>query len=429
MVKEKKMKSVKSLLCFGLVLLVWAVPAFAGGGSQNRAAAGRAQELTVVYSGTPQPAEKEYFIDVYVKKFEAQHGVKVNVEFISQADTIRKIESEQDTKNIISDVVYVDTANMAPYVNGGWMEDVSGFIHRGITLTKMYDDTTNKGGVRYFVPNSFDVYILAANVDALKYLPSPLTRQNVVEGITWEQYVAWALNISRGEGVGKTMMPTNNQGSQLLYPMAGMGLAYGGGFPEFTSGGFKKALELIAALAAGNAFYPEQAQYTAPTDPMQSGAVWLTFAHMSPIGIAYNAAPNEWVIGAAPKGDKGAGSTSGAWCWGIQKGAPHGDLAQKWIDFVTTPENNYDFCINNGGVLSPINEVGPLLGSRDVIMTAGNKMLGSTIVSGVPSTQYADWNAVKLLYHDAFNQAVASKAVPSDAFLQDLEAKCRALRN
>ncbi|MDR1429514.1 MAG: extracellular solute-binding protein [Spirochaetaceae bacterium] len=423
------MKTIKTVFWLSLILLVCAAPAFAGGGSQSQAGSGGSKELNVVYSGTSQVAEREYLIDVFVKKFETQYGVKVNVEFITQADTIRKIESEQDTKNIVSDIVYADTANMAPYVNGGWMEDISGFIHSGITLTKMYDETTNKGGVRYFVPGFFDVYLLAANVDALKYLPSGLTRQNVIDGITWEQYVQWAINIARGEGVGKTMMPANNQGSQLLYPMAGMGLAYGGGFPDFTSDGFKKALELIAALAAGNAFYPEQAQYTAPTDPMQSGGVWLTFAHMGPVGVAYNAAPNEWVIGAAPKGSKGAGSTSGAWCWGIQKGAPHKDLAQKWIDFVTTPQNNYDFCINNGGVLSPINEVGPLLGNQDVIMAAGNKMLGSTIVSGVPSTQYTDWNAVKLLYHDAFNQAVNTKAVPSDAFLRDLDAKCKALLN
>jgi multiple sugar transport system substrate-binding protein len=424
------MKIAKVTVCLGVVLLLCGGMVFAGGGSQGGASESAGSKvLNILFSGTPQPAEKEFIIDVYTKKFENQHGVKVNVEFITQADSIRKVESEQSTKNVVSDIVYVDTANMAPYVNGGWMDDISSTIHRGSTITKMYDETTNKGSVRYFVPNSFDVYILAANVDALKYLPSGLTRQHVIDGITWEQYVQWAVNIAQGEGVGKTMMPANNQGSQLLYPMAGMGLANGGGFPDFTSAGFKKALELIAAMAAGNAFYPEQAQYTAPTDPMRSGDVWLTFAHMSPVGIAYNAAPNQWVIGAAPKGSKGAGSTSGAWCWGIQKGAPHKDLAEKWIDFVTTPEVNYDFCINNGGVLSPISEVGPLLGSSDVIMTAGNKMLGSTIVSGVPSTQYKDWNAVKLLYHDAFNEAVNTKEVPSDTFLQNLDAKCKALRN
>jgi multiple sugar transport system substrate-binding protein len=324
-------------------------------------------------------------------------------------------------------VVYVDTANMAPYVNGGWVDNVAGMIRSGSTVTGMYDSVTNKGGQRLFIPNSFDVYVLAANVNAIKYLPAGLTRENVVSGITWEQYAEWAINIAKGEGVGKTMFPALATGSQLLYPMAGMTLAYGGGFPEFTSDGFKKALELIAAMSAGGAFYTEQAQYSAPTDPMRSGDVWLTFAHMSPIGVAYNAAPNQWVIGAAPKGSRGAGSTSGAWCWGVQKGAPHADAAKSWIEYVTTPAVNYDFCVNMS-FLSPINEVGPLLGSGDVVMTAGNKMLGNTIVSGVPSTDYSDWNAVKLLYIDAFNQAVNTKQAPANAFLQDLENKRLALK-
>ncbi|MDR3173692.1 MAG: extracellular solute-binding protein, partial [Treponema sp.] len=357
-----------------------------------------------------------------------QHGVKVNVEFITQDDCVRKIESEQDTKNIISDVVYVDTSRMGPYVNRGWMEDISGMIHKGATVTKMYDATTSKDGKRLFVPNTFDVYVLAANVDALKYLPAGLTRQDVVNGITWEQYAEWAVNIAKGEGAGKTMLPASAEGSQLLYPMAGMTLAYGGGFPDFTSEGFKSAMNIIAAMARGNAFYSEQAQYSAPTDPMRRRDVWLTFAHMSPIGVAYNAAPNEWVIGAAPRGSKGAGSTSGAWCWGVQKGAPHGDLAAAWIDYVTTPRVNYELCTNFGGMLSPINEVAPLLGSGDVVMTAGSKMLGNTIVAGVPSADYKDWNAVKLLYIDAFNRVLSTKEVPDNAFLQDLENKCRQLK-
>ncbi|GHT67482.1 hypothetical protein FACS1894110_13030 [Spirochaetia bacterium] len=326
-------------------------------------------------------------------------------------------------------MIYVDTSRMGPYVNNGWVEDVTGMIHKGSTLTKMYDETTNKGNARLFIPNTFDVYVLAASVDALKYLPQGLTRQNVVDGITWEQYAEWAVNIARGEGKGKTMLPANSQGSQLLYPMGGMGMAYGAKFPEFAADGFKKALGIIATIAAGNGFYSEQTQYSAPTDPMINGDVWLTFAHMSPIGVAYNAAPNQWVIGAAPKGSKGAGSTSGAWCWGVPKGAPHADLAAAWIDYVTTPQVNYELCTNFGGMLSPINEVAPLLGSGDVVMTAGSKMLGNTIVSGVPSANYKDWNAVKLLYHDALNQVLNTKQVPGDAFLRDLDAKCAALKN
>jgi multiple sugar transport system substrate-binding protein len=420
------MKTTKRVVTLALILLAVTGTVFAGG--QKAQSGPSSRELTIVYSGTPQPHEKEYIIDVYVKNFETLHGVKVNVEFVTQQDAIRKIESEQDTKNFISDIIYADTAYLAPYINGDWVEDVSGLIHRGTSITAMYDATTNKSGKRFFIPNTFDVYVLAANVDAIKYLPQGLTRADVVSGITWDQYAAWAVNIAQGEGKGKTMLPASAEGSQLLYPMAGMAIANGGGFPDFTSEGFRAALNTIAVMAQGNAFYSEQAQYSAPTDPMKNGDVWLTFAHMSPIGVAYNAAPNEWIIGAAPRGSTGAGSTSGAWCWGVQKGAPHADLAALWIDYVTTPQVNYEFCTNLGGMLSPINEVAPLLGSADAVMVAGSKMLDSAIVAGVPSTDYSDWNAVKLLYVDAFNRTVTAKQVPDAAFLRDLETKCLALK-
>jgi multiple sugar transport system substrate-binding protein len=413
------------IAAFLILTLCIAGTVFAGGGRQQSSAA---RELNIVYSGSLLPHEKEYFVDVFAKNFENKNGVKVNVELITQADCLRKIESEQSTGNIITDVVYLDTAWVGYYVNGGWMQDIKGKGHPGTTITTMFDHLLSKNGAQYFIPTDFDVYILAANVESIKYLPPGVTRQDVVNGITWEQYAQWAINIARGEGVGKTMMPGNNQGSQLLYPMGGMGLAYGGSFPDFTSDGFKKGLELIATMAAGNAFYPEQAQYTAPTDPMRNLDVWLTFAHMGPIGVAYNAAPNGWVIGAAPRGSRGAGTMAGAWVYGIQKGARNQELAELWLDYVTTPQVNYDFC-STRGLLSPINESSALFRPGDVIMAAGNKMLNTAIISGVPAVDYTDWNAVKLLYHEAFNQTVSARQVPSDAFLRDLEARCRALRN
>lgn len=309
------------------------------------------------------------------------------------------------------------------------MEDISAIIDEtGSTYTKMFDNSTNQGAKRFFVPMSYDVYITIANRNALKYLPSGLTEADIVKGITWEQYADWAVAIAKGEGEGKTMMPANMTGSQLLYPIGGMSLAYGGGFPEFTSAGFKSALGIIAKIAEADGFYAEQDQYTAPTEPLNSGDVWLTFAHMAPVGVSYTAAPNNFVIGAAPKGSTGAGSTSGAWCYGIQTGAPHKDLADKFIAYIAEPEVNYDFCMNYGGSLSPIEEVGDLLESGDVVMRAGIEMLKTTKVTGVPATQYTDWNAVKILFGDVFNSILETGKVPSDQFLADAQTKLEALK-
>lgn len=405
----------------------------AGNTSEEGTSAGGANEITskdlvILYSGSPEIQEKEYLVNKYFKGFEEEYGVTVTVDFVTQADGITKIQTEQETGNVIYDVVYADTANIASYVNGGWMADISEVVKgTGSTYTTMFDDVLTKDGERYFVPNSYDVYVLIANVKALDYLPEGLTREDVESGITWEQYAEWAVAIAEGEGEGKTMMPASLTSSQLLYPMGGMSLAYGGGFPEFTSDGFKGAMNIIARMAEGNAFYSEQDQYTAVTEPMNSGDVWLAFSHMTPASSTYNTAPNSFVIGAAPSGSAGAGSTSGAWCYGIQKGASHQDLAQAFIEYIARPEVNYDFC-SNLGVLSTIEEVGDVVSDDDVVIKAGLQILDTAIVAGVPSTEYTDWNAVKILYGDIFNEVLNTKAVPTDDYLAGKQAELEALK-
>ena len=85
-------------------------------------------ELNILYSGTPEVHEKEFLMDDYFAGFEEEFGAKVNVEFVTQADAISLIRTQQETGNVTYDVIYADTANMAPYVNGGWMEDITDLL-------------------------------------------------------------------------------------------------------------------------------------------------------------------------------------------------------------------------------------------------------------------------------------------------------------
>ena len=61
-------------------------------------------------------------------------------------------------------------------------------------------------------------------------------------------------------------------------------------------------------------------------------------------------------------------------------------------------------------------------------MRAGLAMLDDTTISGVPSTEYTDWNAVKLLYGDVFSEVLGTKAVPSDEFLAGIQEKLEGLK-
>ena len=68
-----------------------------------------------------------------------------------------------------------------------------------------------------------------------------------------------------------------------------------------------------------------------------------------------------------------------------------------------------------------------IMTDEDVVMQAGINILDTAIVSGVPSTEYSDWNAVKLLYGDIFNEILNTKAVPGDDFLSGKQAELEAL--
>ena len=101
--------------------------------------AGGSNVLKVTYSGTPEIHEKQYLMDTFFKNFEEENNCTVEVDFVAQADAVKKIQSEQEGKNYITDIIYADTANMAPYVNGGWMQDITELVNStGSTYCLLY---------------------------------------------------------------------------------------------------------------------------------------------------------------------------------------------------------------------------------------------------------------------------------------------------
>ena len=384
-------------------------------------------ELNILYMGAAQPNEKQFLNAEVFDTFKNATGVDVYVDYQATQDGLKVIESEQASGNVTFDLIYIDTANIPNYTKNGWVEDLTDLKSSlGLNITEMFSTTTTVDGRDYFIPITFDVYVTIANTKALEYLPEGADYTN----LTWEQYADWAVNIAQGSGSGKTMFPASLEGSQLLYPMAGMGLSYGGGFPDVNSDGFKAGMELLVKMAQGDALFSDQANFTAPTDPLKNETVWLTFAHMGPVGVAYQSAPNKFVIGAAPIGSKGVGTTAGSWCYGIQKGAPNIENAKAFIAHVTSPEINYEICTGLGGYMSPVAEVQNLLGAEpgDEIMKAGAGILDTAIVTGVPASEYTDWNSVKLVYGDVFNKILNDKAMPDDAFFDEMQASIEDLR-
>lgn len=54
------------------------------------------------------------------------------------------IQSEQEGKNYITDIIYADTANMAPYVNGGWMQDITELVNSTGSINPLHTNLYRK---------------------------------------------------------------------------------------------------------------------------------------------------------------------------------------------------------------------------------------------------------------------------------------------
>lgn len=370
------------------------------------------KNLVLVLTGLQQANEKTFF-RTFVRLFEAEHGIKVDVIYESPDQLSNKIEQGA----LSPDVIMVDTARMATYIEQDQMAPIDWIdLEADRTFTSLMDAYTH-GDQRFFVPVSIDVYLSMYNKAALPYMPeSVVVERDSQQAITrildisWQDFSSWAKTIKSETGVAKFGLPYGAVNSQLLYPITGIGLAMGEHhLPRFDDSGALKAWSYLTDLKSANAlaYGGNFAALTQPTELLANQELWMSFGHMGPLGTAYNMNPNRYVLGPIPKDDLtgNRGTTAGAWAFGILTETTHMKGAKAWIKFITDPEINYLYCAGLGGVMSPIQEVNNHLGtgSSDQIMKIGLSMLNDQVrVQIVDTHAYTDWQAVKMLYHNLY---------------------------
>ena len=113
-------------------------------------------------------------------------------------------------------------------------------------------------------------------------------------------------------------------------------------------------------------------------------------------GEVYREAPGDFILAPAPRGPKGIGTIAGASGFAVMKGAPHRDLAIKFIEFMTQPERAVTISKGTGGFIPPINESLEKLGDsvEDEIIAKGIEVLKTGVISGVPGSDYISWGEV-----------------------------------
>ena len=231
----------------------------------------------------------------------------------------------------------------------------------------------------YYVPWMQATYIMAANVEALDYLPEGAD----INALTWEQLGQWCQNLLDETGEPKCGLPHAGLFHRFLE---------GYMWPSFTGGmvsNFRstEAMDMMAWLrdTLWPTINPQSISYEFMQEPLLSGEVWVAFDHTARLIEAFNADPEGFVAFPAPAGPAGRGFMPVIVGLGIPADAPNPEGAMALIDYLTSPEVQ-------GRVL---NELGffPVVGGVDF----SNLPAGIAIEAGAVTAQASSADALPAL--------------------------------
>ncbi|HLF87444.1 MAG TPA: ABC transporter substrate-binding protein [Anaerolineales bacterium] len=184
----------------------------------------------------------------------------------------------------------------------------------------------------YYVPWMQATYIMAANTQALEYLPDGAD----INALTWEQLGQWCQNLMDGTG-----------GPKCGLPHAGLFQRFLEGYlwPSFTGGmvtNFKssEAADMMAWVrdTLWPTVHPQSISYEFMQEPLLSGEVWVAFDHTARLIEAFNADPEGFVAFPAPAGPLGRGFMPVVVGLGIPADAANPDAGAAVIEYLTRPE-------------------------------------------------------------------------------------------
>lgn len=184
----------------------------------------------------------------------------------------------------------------------------------------------------YYVPWMQATYIMAANVEAMPYLPDGAD----VNALTWEEFGQWCQNILDETGEQRCGLPHAGLFHRFLEGYL---------FPSFTGGmvtEFRSDTAVDMMTWARDSLWPtinpQSINYEFMQEPLLSGEVWVAFDHTARLIEAFNADPDAFIAFPAPAGPAGRGFMPVIVGLGIPADAPDPEGAAALIEFLTRPD-------------------------------------------------------------------------------------------
>jgi multiple sugar transport system substrate-binding protein len=202
-------------------------------------------------------------------------------------------------------------------------ELVASFLETGLLGTQ---DTL------YYIPWMQATYIMAANVEALDYLPAGVD----LNDMTWEQFSDWCQALLDETGEPRCGMPHAGLFHRFLQGYIWPAFT-GGMVSEFRS---EAAAEMLAWArdSLWPTMHPQSINYAFMQEPLLSGEVWVAFDHTARLLEAFNTRPDDFVAFPAPAGPEGRAFMPVIVGLGIPNSAPNPEGAQALIEYLTRPD-------------------------------------------------------------------------------------------
>ena len=266
-------------------------------------------------------------------------GFPGQVEFIPEAggpfnDRVRaEAQSGQATVSLLGGL----HGDFAPFAQDGLLEDLTplmeelqgrGFPEAFTELGRLGTDTV------YYIPWMQATYLLAANVQALEYLPEGADQN----ALTYEQLKQWVANVEEATGERKFGLPGGPNG--LIHR-----LFQGYLYPSYTGSAGVAGFKSPEAVTMWNDVKelwthanPQSTTYEFMQEPLLSEEVWIAMDHTARLINAVNERPDDFVLLPAPAGPQGRGFMPVIAGLAIPVGAPNRAGAEELIRYLTMPE-------------------------------------------------------------------------------------------
>ncbi len=187
-----------------------------------------------------------------------------------------------------------------------------------------------------YVPWMQATYIMVARREALAHLPDGVDESALQSSLTYEQLGQWAAALDEAEGQ-RFGLPAGQDG--LLHRFL-----QGYGYPSFT-GGVNTTFAGEEATAmwqwlrdAWQHANPQSLNYSAMSEPLLSGEVWLAWDHTARLIDALRQDTENFVAFPAPRGPEGLGFMPVVAGLAIPANAPDPEASRSLIEYLTRPE-------------------------------------------------------------------------------------------